>query len=493
MQIRGVFLKINWNRKYTTVAAYCLGVIAISVLFVVFVFKFDTFAQGFSWVGSVAAPIICGIIIAYILSPLVAVIEKKVFGRLLVVKPQDEGIVLKGLRKTPVAKTKVIESLEKRTPSLEEKKKKRATLVRVLSIVLAYIIVLAVIVGMVVAVVPSVAKSVIDLADQMPAYIEKANAWISETFANNPDLAKYLSGEISGISDILTRFAEMVKPMSTDIIGNIGSGLFKAASALFTALKNIVIGLVIAIYLLFSKERLLAQVKKMFFAFMKPNKARSLFVTASKSNEIFKQYIVSNLIDALIIFVCMLIGMLAMGMPYAMLIAVVCGVTNLIPFFGPFIGAIPSGFLILLVDPIKVIWFAIFVLVLQQLDGNVLKPLLFGESMGLPAIWVLVSIIVGGGLFGIPGMLLGTPVFAVFYMLFAEFIKSKLEKKDMPYSTDCYTVTMEEFDKTYPPEPISLAKDSTAHAAAPTKPKSPAPNAGATPPKNSAKGEKQKK
>ena len=168
----------------------------------------------------------------------------------------------------------------------------------------------------------------------------------------------------------------------------------------------------------------------------------------------------------------------------------------------PFIGAIPSGFLILLVDPIKVIWFAIFVLVLQQLDGNVLKPLLFGESMGLPAIWVLVSIIVGGGLFGIPGMLLGTPVFAVFYMLFAEYIKDRLERKSMPSSTDCYTVTMEQFDKQYPPEPPlptpepvrapELVRAPEPHGASASH-GSPAPNAENAPPRNSAKSAKLKK
>lgn len=125
----------------------------------------------------------------------------------------------------------------------------------------------------------------------------------------------------------------------------------------------------------------------------------------------------------------MAIGCLVMGMPYPMLLAVVCGVTNLIPFFGPFIGAIPCGILILLVDPVKVIWFELFVLVLQQLDGNVIKPHLFGGSMGLPAIWVLVSITIGGGLFGIPGMLLGVPVFAVIYLLFAEFVSSRLKRR----------------------------------------------------------------
>ena len=162
---------------------------------------------------------------------------------------------------------------------------------------------------------------------------------------------------------------------------------------------------------------------------------KRVFYVGSRTNSIFKSYVISNLVDALIIFVAMAIGCLVMGMPYPMLLAVVCGVTNLIPFFGPFIGAIPCGILILLVDPVKVIWFELFVLVLQQLDG---KPHLFGGSMGLPAIWVLVSITIGGGLFGIPGMLLGVPVFAVIYLLFAEFVSSRLKKKKMPEETREY-------------------------------------------------------
>ena len=150
----------------------------------------------------------------------------------------------------------------------------------------------------------------------------------------------------------------------------------------------------------------------------------------------------------MIIFIVMALGMALMDMPYAMLVSVVCGVTNLIPFFGPFIGAIPCGVIILLVDPIKVIWFGIYVLVLQQMDGNVIKPLLFGETVGLPAIWVLIAIIVSGGLFGIPGMLLGVPVFAVLYMLAADFVAARLKKKDMPTDTDRFYDTSE-YDNSY--------------------------------------------
>ena len=439
------FMKINWNRKYTTIAAYCLIVIAAAVLFVVFVFKFDTFKNGFSWIGEVAAPIVCGIVVAYILNPLMMLFENKVFRKLKESEPPSEGIVMKQLHKSPVGESAVVKQLEKHSPSMKKKARKRRSAARVLSIILTYVIVLAAIAGLFVAVVPSVSKSIVDLADQMPGYIERADVFLQDVFANNPDIAKLLSAEFSNLADLLDKIAEMVQPMASDILGNVSSGVIKVITSIVTGLKNIILGLVIAIYLLYSKERLLGQVKKIFFAFFKSERCERFFEGCIRSNNIFNKYIVSNLLDALIVFVAMMIGMFAMGMPYPVLIAVVCGVTNLIPFFGPFIGAIPCGVLILLADPIKVIWFAIFVLVLQQIDGNIIKPFLFGETMGLPAIWVLVSIIVGGGLFGVPGMLLGAPVFAVFYLLFAEFVSGKLEKKNLPSDTDDYTGSVEDF------------------------------------------------
>ena len=412
-------MKIKWNKKYTTIAVYSLIVIMLAVLFVVFVFKFDSFKSGFSWIGSVSAPLICGIVIAYIVNPLMMWIERTFFHKLVENPPPEKGIVMQKLAESKVGSTAVVRTLEKHGPSMEKKSRRRKIAARALSVTIAYIIVLAAVVGICVAVVPSVAKSVVDLADQMPGYIKKLDAFLEDFFANNPEIANL-------ISDSFTE------------IGSIVNKIFQFAAGLLTGLKNVVIGLIIAIYLLFSKERLLAQTKKILFAFLKNNICQRVFYVGSRTNSIFKSYVISNLVDALIIFVAMAIGCLVMGMPYPMLLAVVCGVTNLIPFFGPFIGAIPCGILILLVDPVKVIWFELFVLVLQQLDGNVIKPHLFGGSMGLPAIWVLVSITIGGGLFGIPGMLLGVPVFAVIYLLFAEFVSSRLKKKKMPEETREY-------------------------------------------------------
>lgn len=441
-------MKINWNRKYTTIAVYSLLVIALAVLFVVFVFKFESFAKTFSWVGGVAAPIICGIVIAYVLNPLMMCIENKVFRKLKEHKPPEENIVMRKLHNSPVGDSIVVRQLEKRSPSMEKKIRRRNTLARVLSLLLTFAIVLAIIVGVVVAVVPSVAKGVTDLAEQMPGYIREVENWVNKIFEDNPDIAKFISKEFTSFAELVSKIADELKPVG-DILGSVSTGVFKFLGAILIGLKNVLIGFIIAIYLLYSKERLLAQGKKIMFAFLKSSRCERIFKACGKSNGIFKIYIISNILDSMIIFIFMVIGMFAMGMPYQMLIAVVCAITNLIPFFGPFLGAVPCGVLILLVDPIKVIWFGVFVLVLQQIDGNVIKPFLFGETMGLPAIWVLVSIIVGGGLFGIPGMLLGAPVFAVFYLLFAELVADKLKKKNLPSETEHYTCSIEKFNEAY--------------------------------------------
>lgn len=429
-------MKVNWNKKYTTVAVYALTVIFISVLFVVFVFKFESFKQTFSWVGSIAAPIICAIVIAYILNPLMVWIETKMFSKFKETRPKRQNIVVRKLKHSAIGDKAVVKSLEKHAAPIEKKIRRRKIIARAVSLSLTYIIFLAILTGIAVAVVPNVSNSVVSLAENMGGYIDQVNEWAQNVFENKPEIMNSIFKEMESLEDVVSNFAEQLQPMAGDILGNV-SGF---VGNILVALKNFVLGFILAIYLLFSKERLMAQMKKIVCAFMRPVRAEGFLNTCTKSNKIFKMYVVSNIVDSLIILVFMMIGMFAMGMPYQMLISVVCAVFNLIPFFGPFLSAIPCGLLILLVDPSKVIWFAIFVLVLQQLDGNVIKPLLFGETMGLPAIWVLISITVGGALFKIPGMLLGAPVFAVFYMIFADLVKNRLQKKNLPGDTEAYEV-----------------------------------------------------
>lgn len=437
-------MKINWNKKYTTIAIYSLIVLAVGVLFVVFVFKFDSISNGFSWVGAVIAPVICGIIIAYILNPLMMLLERKLFGKLKSGVPPKSDVPQK-LQKHGAAI-----SPEKAAVYEKKRASRRKSLARVLSIILTYVILLAILAGIAIAVVPSIANSLVDLAEKLPDYMEQAETFLNGFFKDNPQIAQILFKEFTNISDALRKFVSNLDP---NIINNVGSSVWNFVLSLIMGLKNVLLGLIIAIYLLFSKERLLAQSKKILFAFIKNERCERLFSGLNKCNHIFKKYIISNLLDSMIVFVFMVIGMFAMGMPYQMLISAICAVTNLIPFFGPFIGAIPSGILILLVDPSKVIWFALFVLILQQCDGNIIKPHLFGETMGLPALWVLISIIVGGGLFGIVGMLLGAPVFAVIYLLFAEFVSGKLRKKNLPSETEPYFKGTAEFAEEYIDEP----------------------------------------
>ncbi len=422
-----IFIRLEWNKKYTTIAAYALIVIVLSVLFVVFIFKYESFANGFSWIGEVIAPIIIGIVIAYVVNPLVDWFENRVF----------DGLKHKAVKIAPM------EDRAKAEAKAAKKRRRYRTAAKALAVTVSFLIVLTVITGMCIAIVPHVAQSIVDLADQMPQYARNLETKLKDIFANNPNLANYISEEFSELSTIIDKIADQIAPVASDIIGSVSASVIGVITNILVALKNVLIGFIIAIYLLFSKERLIAQAKKVLFAFVKNDKCQSVLTVMRKSNKIFKTYIISNLLDAIIIFILMNIGLALMDMPYAMLISMVCGVTNLIPFFGPFIGAIPCGILILLVDPIKVIWFGIFVLVLQQCDGNIIKPFMFGETMGLPALWVLISIIVSGGLFGIPGMLLGAPVFAVIYLLFAEYISGRLRKKNLPTDTERYYTTAE--------------------------------------------------
>ncbi|MCH5203447.1 MAG: AI-2E family transporter [Oscillospiraceae bacterium] len=438
-------MKIEWNKKYTTVAIYALIVIALAVLFVVFVFRFESFSEGFSWVGSVVAPVICGLVIAYILNPLMMYFENKFFKKLK--NPPivaDTAAVNKGK-----ADSSPLNKIKKLPENPIKKARRRKTIARVLSLLITFVVVFVIIGALILAVGPNIAKSIVDLADRFPYYIKEIEHYLEDFFEDNPDISAFIFDEFTDLSEELKKLAETLQPMAGDIIGNVSSGLWSFVVSILVGLKNVLLGVIIAIYLLFSKERLLAQCKQIIFAFIKEKHWKGFFSFCSKSNNIFKKYIVSNLVDAMVVFVFMLVGMFIMKMPYATLVSAICAVTNLIPFFGPFIGAVPCAVLILLDDPSKVIWFALFVLVLQQCDGNIIKPFLFGETMGLPAIWVLVSIILGGGLFGIPGMLLGAPVFAVIYTMSADFVKARLKKQNLPESTETYVQSIEDFSNEY--------------------------------------------
>ncbi len=201
---------------------------------------------------------------------------------------------------------------------------------------------------------------------------------------------------------------------------------------------NMLLGIVVAVYMLISKEKLIAQVKKTVVALFKPKRADRIMEIGRKTNEIFFGFIIGTLIDSLIVGVLCYVGMVIFRMPYAVLISVLIAVTNVIPFFGPLIGLIPSALLILIEDPLQAFYFTIFILAMQQVDGNYIAPRILGKTMGISDFWILISITVFGGLFGFAGLLLGVPAFGVLYMLAAEAVNRSLRKKNQPLDTDLY-------------------------------------------------------
>ena len=236
-------------------------------------------------------------------------------------------------------------------------------------------------------------------------------------------------------TDFMTQVNTIMSNVTVGIVGLVGEFV------------NFVLGLIVSVYVLFGKERFTSQAKKLTYAFLSTDHANMLLHLTKKSNEIFGGFIIGKIIDSAIIGVLCFIGLSILRMPYTLLVSVVVGVTNVIPFFGPYIGAIPSAILITLADPKMGLYFLIFILVLQQVDGNIIGPHILGDSTGLTPFWVLFSILVGGGLFGFVGMIMGVPTFAVIFYIIGMIAERRLEKKNLPVPSEYYGETSYVDDK----------------------------------------------
>ena len=219
-----------------------------------------------------------------------------------------------------------------------------------------------------------------------------------------------------------------------DMLKNVSAGIFD----ILIFMKNFLIGAIVALYVLADKEKFVAKSKMLVYAIF-PHKWANLLIHSMRfTHKTFGGFIYGKLVDSAIIGVLCYFGMLLLHMPFPILVSVIIGVTNVIPFFGPYIGAIPCILLILVVDPIKGLYFAIFILLLQQFDGNILGPKILGETTGLSSFMVIVAILIGGGLFGIPGMIAGVPVFAVLYAMVCRLISHSLSNRKMPVEEEDY-------------------------------------------------------
>ena len=288
-------------------------------------------------------------------------------------------------------------------------------------------------------VLPQLVTSITSLVDSMDLYMNEISGWVASLLHNNPELEHSFMRLYDQFS------AQMMNWAQNDLLPQLGS-MMSGVVTTVNVLMNLLIGVIIALYILNSKDTFCAQAKKMTYSFFTVETANAIMARVAHIHRGFGGFITGKLMDSSIIGVLCFIGMrlmisfgwMTMPASNALLIAVIIGVTNIIPFFGPFIGAVPSTILIMVISPVQALYFVIFVLLLQQFDGNILGPKILGNSTGLSSFWVLFSILFFGGLFGFVGMIIAVPAFAVIYDLISRAVHRSLRLRKLPMETDEY-------------------------------------------------------
>lgn len=319
---------------------------------------------------------------------------------------------------------KAFKFLKGKKPFLENMRKP-------LAIICTYASVVAVLGFLIAILVPQIADNIASLVERVPAYIDSIYKWLAS-------MAEWLNHNYNANIDIDASFAqlgqEIIKNLNGATIANMSKNfLFDTLMPMITSttagIYNFVMGIVISVYFLSAKEMLCRQVKRMAVAFIPIKYLPKVYEVVDITDTKCGRFLVGDIIDAAFIGVLVFITMSIFQLPYAALIAVLIGVTNIIPFFGPFIGAIPSAIILFLESPWDMLIFIAIVFVIQQLDGNLFKPKIIGSQVGLSSFWVLFSVIVGGSLFGMVGFILGTPIYAVIYTLVGKRAKNAIDKK----------------------------------------------------------------
>lgn len=392
----------DWNiRPYLAIGLIFFIVFCCCILVVCVLFRFGAIKSGFKQLVGVLQPILYGLAIGYLINPIMVFFERYL--------------------------TKAADSAGR--------KDKHQKLIRTVSSILAVFVFLLVIGMLLYMVIPQVVNNVANLVNTLPAqmnsFIKNMNEWKFGNKEITSLLENYLTTATDWISDWLKN---SLLPQANDYVMSVTSGVVNV----LVALKNIIIGLIVSIYVMCEKERFEGQAKKIIFAVFPARASNQILQVFHTSNVILGGFIKGKLLDSLIIGVLCYVVLSIIDMPYTLLVSVIVGVTNVIPFFGPFIGAIPSIILILLADPLYALYFLIFVIILQQVDGNIIGPKILGDSTGLSSFWVMFSILLGSGLFGVLGMLLGCPIFAVIYYIIEKIVHFFLQKKSMPIDTEVY-------------------------------------------------------
>ena len=387
-------MKIEWNKKYTTISVYAFIVICLSIVFHQIASEVNLFKIKVGDSIRVLLPFIIGFTIAYLFNFILRFYEECILN------------------------FKVINNIKK--------KYKRA-----ISILLTYATVILLLFLFINFIFPQITASLVGLAKDTPEFVDNTSKKIielSQNFDINEEFSKILVGRWNEFVSYLVNFSTNLIPIIGNIIKNVLSSVW-----------NIVLGVIISIYLLMDKENFVALGRKITFAFFSKEKANKILELSRRSNDIFGKFIVGKILDSFIVGILTFIILTITKMPYTTLVSFIIAITNIIPFFGPFIGAVPSIIIIFLVSPIKALWFILIVFVIQQIDGNIIGPKILGDSLGISAFWILFALLVTGKVLGVIGLIIGVPVFAIIYSITKDIVESRLKKKELPHETKDYT------------------------------------------------------
>lgn len=386
-------MKVKWNIKYTTIAIYSFIVICCSIIFYLIVSELSSFKIKVGQSLSILNPFVIGFAIAYLLNFFLKFYESKVLN-------------------LNFAK------------NLKPKSK------RGLGILFTYATVFLLLYLFLTFVFPQLTASVVGLANDIPYYINDISKSLNNLMDNLNIGNEYIDIAVDKWNDFVNYTIKFI----SDLIPMVGNFLKLIASKIW----NIVLGLIISIYMLIDKEKFFALSKKVTYSLFSESISNKILELTHRSNNIFGKFLSGKILDSFIIGILTFIVLSIFKMPYAILVSFIVGITNIIPFFGPFIGAVPSFFIILFVSPIKALWFLLIIFVIQQIDGNIIGPKILGESLGISAFWILFSLLVTGKLFGLVGMVIGVPLFALIYSIIKDIVENRLKKKGLPSETSDY-------------------------------------------------------
>ena len=407
-------MKYKWDKKYLYwgITAFCV-LVAVEI--------FNGIVTGDINVGgffdkamAVLSPIIYGFAIAYLLNPVENFFEKNVYMKLCM-RRRAKNDPTHGYGNEVMIK-------DKRNA-------------RIFGVVFSMLTLFVVVAGMMLIILPQLFTTLQKLANNMQGYVDGVTGWANQQLASYPDVQKWVNDALSTVSSSFTDWlTDTLMPQMSEIIVTFSTGIMSVVQVFL----NVFFGIVIAVYFLYSKELFAAQLKKALYSLTAPRYGNAVIRNMRTIHRTFGGFLSGKIIDSLIIMILFFIILSLFNFPYAMLCSVVMGVFNIIPVFGPIIGAVPCALLILLEDPLYCLYFIIVVIVVQQLDGNVIGPKVLGESTGLSSFWIIFALLVGQGIFGFIGLIVGIPLFAVIYSILRARVGMKLENKGLPSDSNVY-------------------------------------------------------